>query len=111
MFPELNKEEQDLLGVKDYPVRLKKSILERNQKHNDVNHGDDNYIIGSALYTPENVIPAKTPGYYHFIKQVNDDKNSIVLLDVNINEKDKCLDIVHYFYTNNKGKRRIEKNH
>lgn len=99
------------MGVNNIPVRLKKTIFERNQKHNDVNKGDDNFIIGSALYDPENVIPAKTSGYYHFIRRVYNDRNSIVLLDVNVNKTDNCLDVVHYYYTSDKSRKRVEKNH
>lgn len=111
ILPELNKEEQELLGISNYPVRLKKTIFERNQKHDNVNKGDDNYIIGSALYDPENVIPAKTDGYFHFIKRVHDNRNSLVLLDVNVNKNEEYLDVVHYYYTDNKGRKRTEKNH
>lgn len=109
ILPELNKEEQEKLGVGNKKVRLKKSIFERNQKHNDVNKGDDNFIIGSGLYNPDMVLPAKSPNYHHFISHIGDNKNSIVLIDVVSNGE--YLDIVHYYYTKDKGVRRIQKNH
>lgn len=108
ILPELNKEEQELLGAGNKKVRIKKSILDRNKKHDDVNKGDDNYIIASGLYNPEMVLPAKSDNYFHFISHVGDDKNSIVLLD--IVSEGEYLDVVHYYYTKDKGVRRIKKN-
>lgn len=108
IFPELNQEEREKLGTGNKKVRLKKSILERNQKHNDVNKGDDNLIIGNGLYNPDMVLPAKKANYHHFISHIEDDKNTIVLLD--IVSSGEYLDIVHYYYTKDKGVKRIKKN-
>jgi len=55
------------------------------------------------------VLPAKNPNYHHFISHIENNKNSIVLIDVV--SDDEYLDIVHYYYTKDKGVKRIQKNH
>ena len=105
-FPELNKEEQIKLGVDNQKIRLKKSIYERNQKHNDVNMGNDEELIGKALYSPEEVVPGNKEGYYHLITRIKDNNNSLVLIDIDTNSNDGYIDIVHYYALNDKNRRR-----
>ena len=108
-FPELNKEEQNKLGVSNQQVRLKKSIYERNQKHNDVNKGKDEELIGKALYSPEEVIPGNKSGYFHLITRIKDNQNSLVLIDIDTNSNDGYIDIVHYYAVNDKNRKRTIK--
>lgn len=106
IFPELNKEDQEKLGVGNQKVRLKKNIYERNQKHNDVNKGDDETLIGKALYTPEEIVPGNKEGYFHLITRIKDNQNSLVLIDIDTTSNDGYLDIVHYYALNDKNRKR-----
>lgn len=110
VLPKLNKSEIDELGdVADKPVLLKQSTLQRNkQRHPEVKDAEYNELVGTALYRPEAVFPGnKEKPYVNFIARTGEDKNSVVLLDLDCS-KDMC-EIVHMHWTTNKSRKTLEK--
>ena len=108
-LPKINKKDADELGVKQLPVRLKKTIIDRQNEKHPESREEANKIIASAVYSPDAKIPGKKPGYMHFIKSLDNDENSLVLLDLE-ESPDGYYDIVHYFKVDDRNKKRIEKN-
>lgn len=108
VFPKINEKDAKELGVKALPVRLKKKIIDRQREIHPETEEEANEIISGAVYSPDVKIPGKTPGYMHFIKQIEDDSNSLVLLDLQESD-DGYYDIVHYFKVDDRNKKRIER--
>ena len=108
-LPEINKKDADELGIEAKPVRLKKSILDRQTAKHPETKESANIILASALYAPDIKIPGKKDGYMHFIKQLSDDNHSLVLLDLQ-ESPEGYFDVVHYFGIDGRNKKRIEKN-
>lgn len=108
-LPELNKEQLEGLGVKSKPVLLKKSVIDRNkERHPDVKEDEYNKIIQSALYNPDLVAKGnREKPYYNFISHVSDDKNSVVLLE--IEDKKENFEIVHVHWVADTGRKRLER--
>lgn len=108
ILPELNKEDSDEIGIKSFPIRLKKEIIDRNHnRHSDLSDEESEYIIKQALYNPEVIIPGKGENYYHFIAKQEGKNSPLVLLDAE--EKDGFLDIVHYFKVRERSRKALEK--
>lgn len=105
ILPELNEEDLEELGVESKPVLLKKSVVDRNlREHPDVKKEDYNKIIGEALYNPDAVFPANAEKpYFNFLARLNNEKSSVVLLEV-ANNKDN-YEIVHLHWAKNKQRR------
>lgn len=108
-LPKINKKDADELGVKQLPVRLKKTIIDRQNAKHPESQKDANEIIASAVYSPDAKIAGKKPGYMHFIKSLDTDENSLVLIDLE-ESPDGYYDIVHYFKVDDRNRNRIEKN-
>ena len=109
-LPNLNKDTLEQYGFEDKPVILKKNIIEKNKtNHPDITDDMAREIIGNSLYKPEAVLKAnkEKPAYHNFITRLDDDKNSIVLLELS-EEKDN-YEIVNYHYLDDYGVRKKEK--
>lgn len=108
ILPAINEEDAKDLGVKAMPVILKANIGSRQaSKHNEAND-ISNEIIALSLYAPDIKFPGKTPGYFHFVKKMDDEVNSLLLLD--LKEEDGKYAIVHYFNTDNRNLERTKRN-
>ncbi|MDR0675824.1 MAG: hypothetical protein LBF97_02150 [Elusimicrobiota bacterium] len=110
ILPELNKEDLEELELKkDYPVRLKKNIIARQDlEHTEIKKEDVNMLLATALYNPDIKAEGKGEGYIHFVKKLGNNKNSLVLLDIKENY-DGFYDIVHYFFIREKSKKQMLK--
>ena len=109
-LPNLNKDTLEQYGFEDKPVVLKKNIIEKNKaNHPDITDDMAREIIGNSLYKPDAVLKANKdkPAYHNFITRLQDDKNSIVLLELS-DEKDN-YEIVNYHYISDDGVNRKEK--
>lgn len=109
IFPEINQQDAEELGIKQHPVRLKKTIIDRQAEKHPETKEKSNLLIATALYAPDVKIPGKTDGYMHFIKNLGKGSHSLVLLDLQ-ESPDGYLDIVHYFEIDDRNKKRIAKN-
>lgn len=109
IFPEINQQDAEELGIKQHPVRLKKTIIDRQAEKHPETKEKTNLLIATALYAPDVKIPGKTDGYMHFIKNLGKGSHSLVLLDLQ-ESPDGYLDIVHYFEIDDRNKKRIAKN-
>lgn len=109
ILPEINLEDAAELGVEAKPVRLKKTIIDRQEAKHPETRENANVLIASALYAPDIKIPGKKAGYMHFIKQLSDENHSLVLLDLQ-ESPEGYFDVVHYFGIDDKNKKRIAKN-
>ena len=109
ILPEINIEDAAELGVEAKPVRLKKTIIDRQETKHPETRENANVLIASALYAPDIKIPGKKAGYMHFIKQLSDENHSLVLLDLQ-ESPEGYFDVVHYFGIDDKNKKRIAKN-
>lgn len=106
ILPELNESELEKVGVKDNkPIRIKKSIIDRN----DFYHGDAmidaDKIIGETLYSPAEVFHGKSDkDYFTFIKPLKlsvrngKDEYGVVLLDVT--DSNNSFDVIHWHWVN-----------
>ena len=107
-FPKSFLEEYDL---KDKPILLKKSVIERNfnQRHNDIDKEKAIQIFGNALYKTDDIFYGREdrPNYYNFIHYTDDGHSDLVLVD--IEETKENYEIVHFYKMNKKGQRRLEK--
>lgn len=109
ILPKLNEEDIKTLGIENKAVRLKKNIIDRNAKrHPDIKEEEAASLIGKALYSPEYIVPGKREGAFHFISKSKDGKSPLVLLDVE-ESKDGYLDVVHFFYVRDRGKKALIK--
>ena len=113
ILPELNKKEVDILkslgiDTTNKKVLFKKPTIERNKtKHRDVLKEDYDKYIGKCLYSPEVVLRGnKDKPYFNIITRIKDDKNSVVLLDVDINKDN--LEIVHFHLLRDKARKTLE---
>lgn len=112
ILPELGSKEiaqikkygQDPTGKK---VVFKSSTIARNAKeHGEVPIEEYNEIIGAGLYLPEMVVPGhEDKPYFNMIARVGDNKNSLVLLDVDCS-KENC-EIVHCYWNRDKSRRNV----
>ena len=108
VLPAFTKYAQKRYGLKDKPIRLKASIIERNKgRHPDITPEQARKIIGLSLYKPERVFEGDRNGYLCLISSVRDDKFSDVVLD--IEEGLEEYEIIHYHWLNDKTIKRIEK--
>lgn len=107
ILPEINKKEAEELGVEVLPIRLKKSSIEIHKSHHpEVDSKTENALLATALYAPDNTAAGKGKGYIHFAKHIGNNKNSLVLLDMEKTE-DGFYDIVHYFFINDKNRKKV----
>ena len=110
VLPKLNEDTIEELGPdSNKEVLLKKTVLDRNKEwHPEVKEEEYNELVGTALYRPEFVMPGnKDKPYINLIARVGENKNSVVLLDLDCT-KDRC-EIVHMHWARNKARRAIEK--
>lgn len=110
VLPKLNKDTIEELGPdSDKEVLLKKAVLDRNKEwHPEVKEEEYNELVGTALYRPEFVMPGnEDKPYINLIARVGENKNSVVLLDLDCT-KDRC-EIVHMHWARNKARKAIEK--
>ena len=108
VLPELNKEDLEYLGIKSsYKIRLKKSIIDRNNKeHSDVSKEETKNLLVKSLYFPDFISIGNKPNYFHFIGKEENGKSPLTLLDIEI--KDGFLDIVHYFFIRPRARKKEE---
>lgn len=107
ILPEINKKEADELGVEILPIRLKQNSIEiHRSRHPEVDPKTENALLATALYAPDNTAAGKGKGYIHFAKHIGNNKNSLVLLDMEKTE-DGFYDIVHYFFINDKKRKKV----
>lgn len=109
ILPELNADDLEELGVESKPVRLKKSIIDRNsERHADIKEKEVSQLIGKALYSPEYIVPGKRTGSFHFISKNENGESPLVLLDIEQSD-DGYFDIVHFFKVRERGKKALLK--
>lgn len=109
-LPNLNKETLEKYGFEDKSIVLKKNIIEKNKvNHPDITDDMAREIIGNSLYKPEVVLKAnkEKPAYHNFITRLDDDKNSIVLLE--LSDAKENYEIVNYHYISDDGVNRKER--
>ena len=109
-LPELGDEVLKEIGAeKSKPVLLKKSIIERNlSQHPEVERDDYVRILKYALYKPEAIFPGNDQKpYFNFISRVEDEKSSVVLLEVAENKEN--FEIVHLHWAYNRQRKSIER--
>ena len=109
ILPALNLADLKALNVPNKPVIFKKNTLERNiNVHSDIALKDYPLLTGKALYEHKLVFKdnVKT-NYVHFVGQIAEKKNSIVLLDVDVTKQN--FEIVHLQRMNEKGLERLLK--
>ncbi len=111
ILPDLNEDVLADMGLEEnIPIRLKKSIIERNkEKHPDITSEDTKYILKEGLYKPDMILPGEKPSYYHLVGKTQNKKSPVVLLDIQKSE-DGYLDIVHFFYVRPRGIKGLKKN-
>jgi hypothetical protein len=109
ILPELNSEDLEELGVESKPVLLKKNIIIRNlSRHPEVKPEDYEFMLGEALYNSDAIFRGnEEKPYFNFISRVNDEKNSIVLLEVS--ETKHNYEIVHLHWAKDKQRRTLER--
>ena len=113
VLPELNNKELETfesfgVDVKGKKVLFKKSTLDRNKtEHKDLSKEDYDKYIGRCLYSPEAVFRGnKDKPYFNFITRIKDDKNSVVLLDVDLSKDN--IEIVHFHFLRDKARKTLE---
>lgn len=108
-FPELNIEDLEEMGLKkNKPVLLKKRTIDRNKDvHSEIGEDEYNNLIREGIYNNDAIFPAnKEKPYFNFLARLNDDKSSVVLLDVE--ETKDNFEIVHIHYAKDKQRRTLE---
>lgn len=110
ILPALNQADLKSLGVKNKPVVFKQRTLARNiNVHPDIPLKDYSYLAGKALYERKIFFrDSQKKNYIHFIGEIADNRNSVVLLD--IDETKSNFEIVHLQKMNKKGLERLLKN-
>lgn len=108
ILPSIREKDAKELGIKEKPVRLKKSIIERQKNKHPETQTEAEKIISSALYSPDLKVIGKKEGYMHFIKRIEENNNSLVLIDLK-ESADGYYDIVHYFRVDERNRKRITK--
>lgn len=103
VLPEMNKEDADYLGIKVRPFRLKKKIIDRQALVHPLSADKTNKILSCALYNSEFIGGKRENGYVNFISSLTDNRNPLVLVDVQESE-DGYYDIVHYYFLTNRKK-------
>lgn len=106
ILPELNESELKKVGAKDNkPIRIKKSIIERNEFYHEDAMIDADKILGETLYSPAEVFHGKNDkDYFTFIKPLKistrngKDEYGVVLLDVTDNSNN--FDVIHWHWVN-----------
>ena len=97
ILPGISKEEAEMLGVKERPYLLKKSIGERNKRrHPDIDDNKAKEILVKALYQRDKILQGvheDKPDYYHFAAFV-DGYNYLALVDFTPTKE--YNEIVHY---------------
>ena len=113
VLPELNKKELETfksfgIDVKGKKVLFKKSTLDRNKiEHSDLSKEDYDKYIGRCLYSPEAVFRGnKDKPYFNMVTRIGDDKNSVVLLDLDLSKDN--LEIVHFHLLRDKARKTLE---
>ncbi len=106
ILPELNDSELAKVGAKENkPIRIKKSIIDRNKFYHEDAMINTNKILGETLYSPSEIFPGKSDkDYFTFIKPLRlskrngKDEYGVVLLDVT--NTNKNFDVVHWHWVN-----------
>ncbi len=110
ILPELNEEDLEELAVESKPILASKRMLDRNKiAHPDISEEEYNTLLGNSLYNPQYIFPANPdkPDYFHFISNIDDGKNSGVILEL-AKTKDN-FEVVHIQKLRNKSVERIKK--
>ncbi|MBQ7586384.1 MAG: hypothetical protein IJU40_09080 [Desulfovibrionaceae bacterium] len=106
ILPNLNKETLKNYGLKDKPVKLKKSTIERNAKqHPDVPVEKSKNLIGQALYNPIHVVIGNEEKPYLNFIGIDEEKRGVVLLD--IEDKNENFEIVHWHKIELRGEKKL----
>lgn len=107
ILPEINEKESKELNKPIRKIRLKENIKVRQKKeHNDVTDELAKALIATALYDPDFTKEGYNPQYLHFVRRIKDNKNSVVLVDMQESD-DGYYDIVHYLFMRDKS---VERN-
>ena len=98
ILPAISKEDAKMLGVKERPYLLKKSIGERNKvRHPDIDDEKAKEVLVKALYQRDKILQGtheNKPDYYHFAAFV-DNHNYLALVD--FTPRKEYNEIVHYY--------------
>lgn len=97
-------------GLKNKPILLKKTIIDRNkEEHGDITTDNAVRILSNALYKTEAVLKgkAKRPNYYNFITRIDDEYNDLVTVE--LSEEKEYYEIVHFFVIRNRTRRKYER--
>lgn len=106
ILPELNESELAKVGAKENkPIRIKKSIIDRNKFYHEDAMINTDKILGETLYSPSEIFPGKSDkDYFTFVKPLRlskrngKDEYGVVLLDVT--NTNKNFDVVHWHWVN-----------
>ena len=111
-LPALPQNVDNAIGANGKPVVIKKNIFGRNsERHGDLTPEDSRKILTSALYRPDlygNNQKKKRPLNWVVINTKDEEGNNrLVLLEVNENKDN--IEIVHWYYLDERGLEKIKR--
>lgn len=92
------------LGKAEKPLVLKKNIVEKNKKHNDLSFDDIVTILNDSIYQCDLVIqpnPVNRPSYFMLVSRSSKNRQTLI----EINELKERYEIVNYHYL---GRRQLD---
>ena len=91
-------------GFTNKQISLKENIIiKNNNRHNEITEELAKDILSNSLYKPEYILKGnpEKQNYHNFITRIGEDKNTIVLLD--IDETKDYYEIVNYHIIDDDG--------
>ena len=104
ILPELTTFIQKKYGFTNKQISLKENIIiKNNNRHNEITEELAKDILSNSLYKPESILKGnpEKENYHNFITRIGEDKNTIVLLDVD--ETKDYYEIVNYHIIDDDG--------
>ena len=104
ILPELTTSIQKKYGFTNKQISLKENIIiKNNNRHNEITEELAKDILSNSLYKPEYILKGnpEKQNYHNFITRIGEDKNTIVLLD--IDETKDYYEIVNYHIIDDDG--------
>ena len=104
ILPEPTTSIQKKYGFTNKQISLKENIIiKNNNRHNEITEELAKDILSNSLYKPEYILKGnpEKQNYHNFITRIGEDKNTIVLLD--IDETKDYYEIVNYHIIDDDG--------
>ncbi|MEI0489064.1 hypothetical protein [Brachyspira pulli] len=104
ILPELTTSIQKKYDFTNKQISLKENIIiKNNNRHNEITEELAKDILSNSLYKPEYILKGnpEKQNYHNFITRIGEDKNTIVLLD--IDETKDYYEIVNYHIIDDDG--------